>query len=97
LGADGLPGPHSSDPTQWFFKGDIPSSTDPLQVAAARLLGYRWPAQPNEIVSVDSLVDGDGFPSRLSRVAGQQQRRVQPGPPPCPAALGPCSASDSSL
>src|SRR5262249_50308508 len=40
---NGLPKPHSYDPTQWLFKGDIATSTDPLQVAVARLLGYRWP------------------------------------------------------
>jgi len=30
---NGLPEPHSDDPTQWLFKGDIATSTDPLQVA----------------------------------------------------------------
>ena len=45
---NGLPEPHSDDPTQWLFKGDIATSTDPLQVAVARLLGYRWPDQPKD-------------------------------------------------
>ena len=42
---NGLPEPHSNDPTQWLFKGHPKGSTDPLQVAVARLLGYRWPDQ----------------------------------------------------
>ena len=42
---DGLPKPYSSDPTQWIFHGHPADSTAPLQVAVARLLGYRWPAE----------------------------------------------------
>jgi hypothetical protein len=42
---DGLPKPFSSDPTQWLFNGHPYGSDDPLQVAVARLLGYRWPRQ----------------------------------------------------
>ncbi|QCO03442.1 Eco57I restriction-modification methylase domain-containing protein [Azospirillum argentinense] len=42
---DGLPAPHSSDPTQWLFNGHPLGSDDPLQVAVARLVGYRWPRQ----------------------------------------------------
>ncbi|HZU34954.1 MAG TPA: DNA methyltransferase, partial [Gemmataceae bacterium] len=57
----GLPEPHSDDPTQWLFKGDIANSTDPLQVAVARLLGYRWPEQPKEIDAIDKLADKDGI------------------------------------
>lgn len=41
----GLPGPCSDDPTQWLFHGHPAVSTGPLQVAVARLLGYRWPAE----------------------------------------------------
>jgi hypothetical protein len=40
---DGLPEPWSNDPTQWLFGGHPVGSTEPLQVAVARLLGYRWP------------------------------------------------------
>lgn len=54
-----LPEPHSDDPTQWLFKGDIVTSTEPLQVAAARLLGYRWPDQ--EANDLDRFVDADGI------------------------------------
>ncbi|MBS1911240.1 MAG: N-6 DNA methylase [Bacteroidetes bacterium] len=42
---EGLPRPYSDDPTQWIFHGHPARSTEPLQVAVARLLGYRWPAE----------------------------------------------------
>ena len=42
---DGLPKPYSDDPTQWLFHGHPFPATDPLQVAVARLVGYRWPAE----------------------------------------------------
>jgi hypothetical protein len=40
---NGLPKPYSDDPTQWIFHGHPVGSDDPMQVAVARLLGYRWP------------------------------------------------------
>src|SRR5262249_26976792 len=50
---NGLPAPSSDDPTQWLFKGHPKGSTDPLQVAVAQLLGYRWPDQePDELDSL---------------------------------------------
>lgn len=42
---DGLPKPYSDNPTQWLFHGHPQPATDPLQVAVARLAGYRWPAE----------------------------------------------------
>jgi len=42
---NGLPKPYSDDPTQWIFHGHPAQSDAPLQVAVARLLGYRWPAE----------------------------------------------------
>ncbi len=42
---NGLPKPHSDDPAQWLFNGHPKGSEEPLQVAVARLLGYRWPRQ----------------------------------------------------
>ena len=42
---DGLPKPLSNDLTQWLFHGHPQPSTDTLQVAVARLGGYRWPAE----------------------------------------------------
>jgi hypothetical protein len=72
---DGLPEPHSDDPTQWLFRGDIPSSTDPLHVAMARLLGYAWPDQLGDglsefldtdgIVTLTPLVNQEGLANRL--------------------------------
>ncbi|KUK53691.1 MAG: hypothetical protein XD78_1016 [Desulfotomaculum sp. 46_296] len=41
----GLPEPYSDDPTQWIFHGYPAVSSQQLQVAVARLLGYRWPAE----------------------------------------------------
>lgn len=57
---NGLPNPYSDDPTQWLFRGGITGSTDPLQVAVARLLGYCWPEQPNS-KDADNLADSDGI------------------------------------
>lgn len=42
---NGLPKPHSNDPTQWLFKGNPRSSNNALHIACSRLLGYRWPRQ----------------------------------------------------
>jgi Eco57I restriction-modification methylase len=42
---NGLPKPYSDDPTQWIFHGHPAQSIEPLQVAVARLLGYRWLAE----------------------------------------------------
>ena len=56
---NGLPEPHSDDPTQWLFKGHPKGSEDPLQVAVARLLGYRWPDQ--EADELERFVDPDGI------------------------------------
>jgi len=37
--------PESDDPTQWLFHGRPEESSAPLQVAVARLRGFRWPAE----------------------------------------------------
>lgn len=42
---NGLPKPYSDDPTQWLFHGHPQPTSDQLQVAVARLVGYRWPAE----------------------------------------------------
>jgi hypothetical protein len=42
---NGLPDPASTDPTQWLFNGHPKGSDNPLHVAVARLVGYRWPRQ----------------------------------------------------
>ncbi len=72
---NGLPKPYSDNPTQWIFHGHPQTSTDPLQVAVSRLLGYRWPAESDPKIELsdearaliarskdlDSLVDDDGI------------------------------------
>ena len=45
---NGLPAPYSDDPTQWIFHGHPKPTERPLQVAVARLLGYRWPAERDD-------------------------------------------------
>lgn len=42
---NGLPKPFTDDPTQWLFHGHPKKTENPLQVALARVLGYRWPAE----------------------------------------------------
>lgn len=72
---NGLPKPYSDDPTQWLFHGHPVPSENPLQVAFARLLGYRWPAETDtemeladeagkniqDIKAFDDLTDEDGI------------------------------------
>ncbi|MEJ7786848.1 MAG: DNA methyltransferase [Solirubrobacteraceae bacterium] len=55
-----LPAPSSDDPTQWLFRGRPDEATEPLQVAVARLLGYRWPEQV-DADDLDPLADGDAI------------------------------------
>ncbi len=80
-----LPEPYSNDPTQWLFGGHPVGSTEPLQVAVARLLGYRWPEQQEEVEGfrkpsasgtahddgLDAFADRDGIVC-LAAVAGEQ-------------------------
>ena len=67
---DGLPKPFSSDPTQWLFNGQPKGSDQPLHVAVARLLGYRWPRQTGSsfpdcpalgLDGLEALADEDGI------------------------------------
>lgn len=50
--SSGLPKPYSNDPTQWCFHGYPSYSTDILQVAVARLIGYRWPSEVDETMDL---------------------------------------------
>ena len=72
-----LPKPHSDNPTQWLFKGNITGSEPPLHVAIARLLGYRWPEQTIED-PLDHFADRDGIvcipPARGERPAVDRLR-----------------------
>ena len=67
---------HTDDPTQWGFHGHPRPASAPLQVALARLLGYRWPAESaaaglelssasrrwiDEIACCEPHVDEDGI------------------------------------
>ena len=67
---DGLPKPFSSDPTQWLFNGHPVGADQPLHVAVARLLGYRWPRQTGSSFpdcpalgpdGLEDLADDDGI------------------------------------
>jgi hypothetical protein len=49
---NGLPKPYSDDPTQWVFHGHPAKSTEPFQVAVARLLGYQWPAETDKAMEL---------------------------------------------
>ena len=55
----GIPAPSSQNPTQWVFDGLPRTSDAPLQVAVARLLGYRWPEQQPD--DLDRHTDDDGI------------------------------------
>jgi hypothetical protein len=48
----GLPKPYSDDPTQWIFYGHPASSVNPLQVAVAKLVGYRWPPEIDSSIEI---------------------------------------------
>lgn len=72
---NGLPKPYSDDPTQWLFHGHPIKTLNPLQVALARVLGYRWPAENDAkmelaeearelieaVKAFDNLSDEDGI------------------------------------
>lgn len=72
---NGLPKPCSDDATQWLFHGNPVVADNPLQVATARLLGYRWPAENDDemeladeakaliqrVKAFDDLTDEDGI------------------------------------
>jgi hypothetical protein len=60
---EGLPKPHSDDPTQWLFNGHPAGSAQPLHVAVARLLGYRWPRQTGSSFPDCPALSPDGLES----------------------------------
>lgn len=75
----GLPPVRSGDPTQWVCNGHPASSTNPLHVAVARLLGYRWPRQtgsgyvdcpPVEQDGLERDTDDDGIVT-LTAIKGE--------------------------
>jgi hypothetical protein len=58
---NGLPKPYSDDPTQWLFHGHPIKTENPLQVALARVLGYRWPAEQVNNTSAKVEAASSGF------------------------------------
>ena len=83
----GLPGPDSSNPTQWLFNGHPKDSDQPLHVAVARLLGYQWPRQTGSSFpdcpalvpdGLEALADADGIvpisPSKGEAAAAERLR-----------------------
>lgn len=64
-----LPTASSDDPAQWLFNGRLDTSSAPLQVAVARLCGYRWPEQDG-VDDLDAFADSDGIVC-LPSVAGE--------------------------
>ncbi|MBI3372700.1 MAG: SAM-dependent methyltransferase [Betaproteobacteria bacterium] len=60
-----FPGGHlkieSTDPTQWILTGHPKDSVAPLHVAAARLLGFRWPRQTGSLFSQCPALMEDGL------------------------------------
>ncbi len=75
----GHPKPHSDDPRQWLFNGHPKGSDHPLQVAVARLVGYRWPRQTGSSFpdcpalqpdGLEAHADADGIVC-LSSLAGE--------------------------
>ncbi len=82
---EGLPSPHSADPKQWLCNGNPGDSENPLQVAAARLVGYCWPRQTgSNFLDCPALVydglethsDSDGIVC-LASLAGEQPAAVR--------------------
>ena len=77
--------PESDDPTQWLFEGDVASSTDPLQTAVARLVGYRWPALSDDDArpvpdALDAHADDDGIvPLVAVRGEASAEKRLRDG------------------
>ena len=63
----GLPAPYSADPTEWPFDGRPEKATHTLQVAVARLLGYRWPRQT-----------GSSFPGCPALEPDELDRHIEP-------------------
>ena len=64
---NGLPRPYSDDSTQWLFHGHPQPATDPLQVAVARLAGYRWPAETD--TAMELADDARSWIARCEKLA----------------------------
>lgn len=89
---DGLPKPSSQDPSQWIFHGHPANSSDTLQVAVARLLGYRWPAELDTNMELDD--EQREWVKRCEALAGYAD---DDGIVCIPSVRGEASASDRLL
>jgi hypothetical protein len=58
---NGLPQAASANPAQLYFSGLVQEANFPLQVAVARLLGYRWPRQGAFHPPNSSALPSDGL------------------------------------
>ena len=65
-----LPKPNSNNLTQWLFNGHPVGSTEPLHVAVARLLGYRWPQQKSD--NLDNYAERGGIIC-IPPIAGEER------------------------
>lgn len=76
---NGLPKPYSDDPTQWLFHGHPVPATDPLQVAVARLVGYRWPAELQTPPGEELDAKTTSSPRKISEISYQKDS-IGPSP-----------------
>lgn len=68
----GVPNAYSNNPTQWIFHGHIQPSSDPLQVAVARLVGYTWPAESDDRIELSG--EASAWISRSKALAGHADK-----------------------
>jgi hypothetical protein len=85
----GFPKPYSDYPVQWVFHSHPAKSEHSLQVALARLLGYRWPAE------LDREIDLSNEASSLVKKAQELNSYADEDGIVCiPPVRGEASASD---
>ncbi|WP_029450764.1 Eco57I restriction-modification methylase domain-containing protein [Clostridium algidicarnis] len=89
---EGLPKAYSEDPTQWIFHGHPIYSTNPLQVAVARLLGFQWPSE-----SDSSLELSDQSILKIQQTEELQQYSDSDGILCIPTVRGEAPASEKLL
>jgi hypothetical protein len=87
-----LPKPYSDEPTQWIFHGHPKPSTAPLQIAVARLLGYRWPAERDQEMELS-----DEARAWITRAQGLNDYADEDGIVCLPAVRGEPPAADGSF
>ena len=95
---DGLPKPYSDDLTQWLFHGHPQPATDPLHVAVARLVGYRWPAEQQAAPTVQSdELQAKSPSSPLETCASSYQNNSVDLPAPAPTQAAKTGAAAMEL